>query len=339
MQEQGFPGNRGEFDRYREGLIRKATPITVSELLGRAIEDSEGLTIDTDPTHIFRVSQIEFLAVIETPLESRSFNQLLSSVSPDDTFALGKKGILDDWVMPKSEVLMDQKLKEFHEQALGKHWRDFMPHLSVFFNTLLGYEGRLREALNRFSGKLSQIEEPGIINTGTEGIKIQSKGSGRIQVNLDKLFKAEMDLEEDERGRLKFRIFPETVGSTNFLIPVVRWRRSGIGKRSLVLDFLDESVSPLVKETLGLDKIPEELDFDNRRLNPLLGVLSIAYFSPEVRKNWPKTQRLNKGGYQQFMGPAQVPVLALQRRNQILQSGFFSAAEEHVEKTGQLVNR
>lgn len=124
-------------------------------------------------------------------------------------------------------------------------------------------------------------------------------------------------------------------------VPVIRWVTSNSGKRAWIYDSLSESV----KDSLG-----EQKDFyrdvaerhsprRNRRrypsmLNTLLGYFCVAYFSPEVRRNWPETRGYNKGDYgRQIMGVTQVPVLSLMMSDALSKSKFLAAAETYIKST------
>jgi hypothetical protein len=60
----------------------------------------------------------------------------------------------------------------------------------------------------------------------------------------------------------------------------------------------------------------------------VLGALTVAYLTPEVRAGWPKHMGLPGSNYQQSMGPAQVPVLALMFEKQLLSRSPFVHALE-----------
>lgn len=60
----------------------------------------------------------------------------------------------------------------------------------------------------------------------------------------------------------------------------------------------------------------------------ILGALAVAYLSPEVRTQWPQRMGLPGANYQQFMGPAQVPVLTLMFEKQLLERSSLVRALE-----------
>lgn len=129
-----------------------------------------------------------------------------------------------------------------------------------------------------------------------------------------------------------FKIIPESVTSTNFLVPVIRLQERKT-QRYFNFDFLNQNLATHCLGVLG--NLPTDLSFDHRRLNPLAGLLFVAYFSPEIRSDkdiWPLKQGLEKGGRENFMGPAQLPVLALQRREKFAWSEFLSRSVEYIEQ-------
>jgi hypothetical protein len=63
-----------------------------------------------------------------------------------------------------------------------------------------------------------------------------------------------------------------------------------------------------------------------QRVDGVLGVLAVAYFSPDIRAGWREYLPI-RNSREQVMGPAQVPVLALMRKAQLLKSRFVETAE------------
>ncbi len=62
----------------------------------------------------------------------------------------------------------------------------------------------------------------------------------------------------------------------------------------------------------------------------LLGVLALAYLQPDARADWPKRQKIGKRV--QEMEAAQVPVLALMKKQSLLGSALVEAAEAALRK-------
>ena len=92
------------------------------------------------------------------------------------------------------------------------------------------------------------------------------------------------------------------------ITPRIAWTRDKNGKREFVFE-------------RGVH-IGQNLGFSDG----VLGVLAVAYFSPELRAEWPERMGI-RGSRNQFMGPAQVPVLALMRSKQLLKTDFVEAVE------------
>lgn len=111
----------------------------------------------------------------------------------------------------------------------------------------------------------------------------------------------------EEDGRFKYRLV-ESSKPTNGMLPVVHWIKNNAGSRVLLADELN---TPTVQFSL----------------DTLLGILTVAYFSPEIRKEWPQRVGLPGSYKQQEMGPAQIPVLALIRKNELEHSEFLEKLE------------
>ncbi len=118
---------------------------------------------------------------------------------------------------------------------------------------------------------------------------------------------------------------------TNVLVPTFRLTQNG----RFIVDPLDTSAQAPLEEYVQGYAFPPELRFDPRRFNPLVGLLTAAHFSPEVREDvdvWPTAQPLPGKPKPFMMAPPQVPVLALQRREELASAKFAQALAEHVEK-------
>ena len=161
---------------------------------------------------------------------------------------------------------------------------------------------------------------------------------GKIVIQVGKLLRGEVVFTPTPRGQKIWDFRAETVVSANYLIPTIRWEKDRNGERRWILDFLDR---PLAAKCFQfIDPLPDDIQFDTRRFNPLIGLATIPYFIPSIRKDWPRHQAIrngepipvNKGEGGNFMGPAQVLVLALQRKNDSLTTEFFDAAEDHIER-------
>lgn len=206
-----------------------------------------------------------------------------------------------------------------------------------FWKTLSSQERRHLLNTYSISPEATYIPDstpPGFIykNNTFEDVHMQPIGEGKVLIQAGNFLKAETVLKKDEYGRLLgWRFIPESVQTTNCVIPAIRWEKDSTGKRRFNFDSLDESFLAHSMSLMG--EVPEGLTFDAQRFNTLVGLLAVAYLVPELRKRWPKDQSLVKEGRTNFMGPAQVPVLALQRSGQILRSEFFDRAEAYLEST------
>ncbi|MDB5169245.1 MAG: hypothetical protein JWO41_601 [Candidatus Saccharibacteria bacterium] len=89
--------------------------------------------------------------------------------------------------------------------------------------------------------------------------------------------------------------------------PLASWHRNADGQRKLIIERKIDR--PQAKVVDGV-----------------LGAIAIAYFSPKERSTWPAKMNL-KEAFGQEIGAAQVPVLALMRRGQLLRTDFVEACE------------
>ncbi len=131
---------------------------------------------------------------------------------------------------------------------------------------------------------------------------------------------------EFARHRRSFMAVFEDQSEQTCLIPVVTWRKSLDGVRRVHFDALDEA-------TVGqlADSVPilRTLDGDGRsQLSSLLGLVTLPYFLPQLRKNWAPWQSLVKNGKSNYIGPASVPMMALMHRRALLNSALVLRAEE-----------
>lgn len=121
--------------------------------------------------------------------------------------------------------------------------------------------------------------------------------------------------------------------STNVLVPTFHLGKDEDGERSWIIDPVENDKElGLLDEFIEGYSLPPELRFDRQRFNPLVGLLTAAHLSPEITADWPKEQQIGNKGRPNQMGAAQVPVLALQRRGELVQSPFAKALAEHVER-------
>lgn len=161
-----------------------------------------------------------------------------------------------------------------------------------------------------------------------------------ITFQFEKLIRLKANLSQSQRGPvdgrdLYFKVLPESIESFNFLVPIIRWSLDNAGNRRYQLEFVDGSGFESEVEDFVDSQLPkfEGLEFDRNRLNPLVGLLTIAAISPEITGKWPEYRRLESYKPEQKMRGGQVPVMAIERSYEFLESPFFERAEEHLNKT------
>ncbi len=97
------------------------------------------------------------------------------------------------------------------------------------------------------------------------------------------------------------------------ITPRIAWTRNGAGERGLILE---RDRTEVADGTVIGDGV--------------LGAIALAYFQPQIRGRseiWPKTMGAPGARNEQRIGAAQVPVLALMRRAQLLKTDFIEAVE------------
>lgn len=128
-----------------------------------------------------------------------------------------------------------------------------------------------------------------------------------IQRGIYKATQVELRLAD---GKRRHAIVPETIHTVEEppkVSPLLSWERDEDGNRKFIIEREKEH-----KESLHFK-------------DGTLGVLLAAYFAPEVRENWPRRMKIRNRS--QGMGAAQVPVLALMRKAELLQTDFTQAVE------------
>ncbi len=124
---------------------------------------------------------------------------------------------------------------------------------------------------------------------------------------------------------------PKSIHYGKFIMPVLHWATKIDG---------DNTSREWLQKLPDYDNIPPEFIVIAQNwainpseavtmLNPLAGLLTIAYFSQDVVNSWPQFVGLPTSNMPNFMGPAQVPVLALIRKNDLLRGSFLGKIEQY----------
>ncbi|HWC30175.1 MAG TPA: hypothetical protein VG845_08850, partial [Dehalococcoidia bacterium] len=129
-------------------------------------------------------------------------------------------------------------------------------------------------------------------------------------------------LEFGRHRRLFIDILEDRSEATR-LVPVLRWSRHPEGARQWLFDALEPVQEAAVRDALG-PMAPTDAVVT---LSPLAGFLSVLYFLPELTEGWPEWKPLAAEGKSNYMGPAQVPVLALLNKAASLDSVFVERCE------------
>lgn len=162
----------------------------------------------------------------------------------------------------------------------------------------------------------------------------------KIFIQREQYLRGEIEFGSTSKGTNVWKIKPDSVVSTNYIIPVFHWIRDFRGERKWIFDFFDDSLVEYCQRFL--EPTPEGLVFDSKRLNPLVGLGLVRYFSANRGERWPDYQAIKDGqaipvpeseyvpGEGNFMGPAQVLVLVQQNTDSLLKDEIFDATEKHI---------
>lgn len=170
------------------------------------------------------------------------------------------------------------------------------------------------------------------------------KGDGDLQeipelpIDIENAnLKAQVGIYGADKQEVNFHIIEGSQRWRHFLEPVVRWKKASDQKREFILDPLSITqweIVKVLKPFLEQNGWPE-VSLDMKRLNPLAGVLALAFLSQEIVQTWPLRMPDNEDG--QRMGSAQASVLALIRQQDLLKSPLLDTMEQygnqHLTKT------
>ena len=123
-------------------------------------------------------------------------------------------------------------------------------------------------------------------------------------------------------------IFEDETENTR-VVPILTWEKSPGAIRKWRFNDLDRNLV----QTLGQSvTILRGLDGEGQpEVDALVGLVTIPYFLPELRKNWAAWQPLVKNGKSNYIGPASMPVVSLMHRRALLNSAFIRNAEECID--------
>lgn len=110
------------------------------------------------------------------------------------------------------------------------------------------------------------------------------------------------------------------------IIPVMHWQTDKNG-RLWLYDKPEEILLQQV-EALGFH---QDMQMKNTFIHPMVGLFTLALFSPKITDTWPKHMGYVKGSsITQSIGPTQVPVLALMQENNLLDGDIIARAERYI---------
>jgi hypothetical protein len=138
----------------------------------------------------------------------------------------------------------------------------------------------------------------------------------------------------NSKGGIGVEVAPDSVQNTNVLYPVLRWKRDSHGNRLWDFTPITQKEGRLYRR-LAQTSVPSGLSFDSQRFNTITGALLSAYLQPDIRNTWHREVPLPGSDGAMLIGPAQIPVLALMKRNQLLGSELTESIERHAQTSGR----
>jgi hypothetical protein len=127
---------------------------------------------------------------------------------------------------------------------------------------------------------------------------------------------------EFARHRHVFMEVLQDEAGDRYVMPVVSWSSQADGRRRWCFEAPDDATRRAIAKLV-------EVDLGRAEPNPLVGLVTVPYFVPELRETWRAWQPLVKGGKSNYVGPASVPVVALMHRRAILNSVLVKRVEEY----------
>lgn len=115
------------------------------------------------------------------------------------------------------------------------------------------------------------------------------------------------------------------------MMPIARWTTADVSHPWHLRNPSSRRQTELIRQYMntegGTSVHPKR---DPGAFDSLLGLLSVASLSPEITQTdaWPENMPFQKGGIEQFMGPAQIPVLAIKRQKQLIDSHLIQKVQK-----------
>lgn len=146
-------GERFAFPEYGKALIRESEPTTARELLNLNSQEAERIFLSDAPLHIYgfedvSCGEMEFIAIVNWPLEGDNFHQLLNSIAP--VMDQNRQGLLADWQIIESPN-QNKDLINRHAEYLGGRWDEFVNQLPSLLLAMRGIERLASVVEGRFS--------------------------------------------------------------------------------------------------------------------------------------------------------------------------------------------
>lgn len=328
---------------------RTAPQTTVRELIGAApYGEVPSLGLFNAPLYVtsrkMGPHSTEYAALLHVGLNTERFFDFLLETAPYTEFdTLG--GVKEDWKLIDvgSRSQYTRRLVGMHE-TLGASWEEFKRHRKDFIGAidlptvpLLNF-GKMLSSRNvqarRLASKAMRMGRKGGEDNFIEVPNYEKGGRtvyvrARADVSLERDSGHTFSIETEEAlGTGHFSVNEkDAVFSTdrstvirrnNLLVPVLHWKNRD-GERK----WINPHPMGELEDRLQLRTLPPE-----QKPDTLVGLLTLLYVSPEIVIQMPKAMTLQGSNFDQGMGAAQIPVLALIREKSLLQSRLLPAAEQ-----------
>lgn len=302
------------FERHRRKFMDVINP---DNGFGNAPEtlDSPFLTLDQLPAYTRRQFRTE------REFSQAAFNLVTKAFSKEEIIKLLLESRKGHGGVSKRERRMDpevlrrrllyrlynsnQNKEQFYKTALGQQIIDNLVEANFDTYELPIGENETMEIYRRkFNG-----QEPKPLPKRISKPYRQFMSGKDVQVPFELVY---------EDGKIVYKR-DDSVGNV-FMIPAIHWTN---GDTRLLKTDDDESKDMMQKIASKVPEFKQQPHIDS-----LLGLLSVAYFSPEIRQKWQEKAGLPSGRYEQFMGPGQMPVMAHIRRHELEKSSSILPALE-----------
>lgn len=177
------------------------------------------------------------------------------------------------------------------------------------------------------------------------GMSFEAIGHDTLLTRIGSSYKAQAHLQtaKDPLGTTYpyYKIDDETVESTNFVVPLLRWKSDGKSRSWNIQRVSTEDKQTWIQR-LGIT-VPQGLEFTSDKLNALAGLSVVPYVYQDLKTQWKDVRgyhESNQKGTEKGKGPTnqmmsvQTLVVLLQEKDRFINNPLIQAAEEHAMMSG-----